>query len=192
MIENLRTSKGIAAIAVFAAFHTVLSALPYTIAIGVSGSITLGVISAPLVGILLGPLSGGIAVMIGSIIGMFINPAGAIFGALSFLPATIGAFSAGFMITKRGYISAAMIVAALFLFFCHPFGQEAMVYPFMHIIAVGVASPKAHGQAITRTATSRIMEGINSPVSPHQLKKVRNAMAITDGTNTAATRSAKA
>ncbi|MCJ7721572.1 hypothetical protein MUO98_04115 [Candidatus Bathyarchaeota archaeon] len=139
MIENLRTPKGIALIAVFAAFHTVLSSLPYTITIGVGGSITLGVVSAPLIGIILGPLSGGISVLIGSIIGMFINPAGAVFGAISFLPATIGAFSAGFTITKRGYISAAMLLAGILGFYSHPFGQEAMAYPFLHIIAVGVA-----------------------------------------------------
>ncbi len=56
MIENLRTPKGIALIAVFAALHTILSSLPYTITIGVGGSITLGVVSAPLIGIILGPI----------------------------------------------------------------------------------------------------------------------------------------
>ena len=139
MIENLRTTKGIALITIFAAFHAVLSILPYTITIGVSGSITLGVISAPLVGIILGPISGGLAVLIGSIVGMFINPAGAIFGALSFLPATVGALSAAYTVTKKGYVSAAMILAGLFLFFSHPFGLDAIIYPFLHIIAVIVA-----------------------------------------------------
>lgn len=136
MLETLRTTKGIALIAVFAAFHTVLSALPYTIAIGVSGSITMGVISAPLIGILLGPITGGLAVLIGSVIGMFINPAGAIFGIASFLPSTLGAFSAGFTIIKRGYISAVMIFAAVLLFYSHPMGREAIFYPFLHIVAL--------------------------------------------------------
>ncbi len=94
MSENLRTTKGIALITVFAALHVALSSLPYTITIGVSGAITLGVISAPLVGIILGPISGGLAILIGSVIGLFINPAGAIFGVLSFLPPTLGALSA--------------------------------------------------------------------------------------------------
>lgn len=156
MIENLRTTKGIAAIAVFAAFHTVLSSLPYTITIGVSGSITLGIISATLVGILLGPITGGLAVLIGSVIGMFINPAGAIFGALSFLPATLGALSAGFTITKRGYISAAMILASILLFYSHPFGREAMVYPFLHITAVIVALVFSTRLAVWSTELSNI------------------------------------
>jgi hypothetical protein len=136
MLEFLRSTKGIALIAVFAAFHTVLSVLPYTIAIGVSGSITLGVVSALLVGIILGPISGGLAVFIGSIIGMFINPAGLIFGVLSFLPATLGAFSAGFTINKKGYISSLMIFICLVLFYIHPYGLDAIFYPFLHIIAI--------------------------------------------------------
>ena len=166
MIENLRTTKGIALMAVFAAFHTVLSSLPFTITIGVSGSITLGVVSAPLVGIILGPISGGFAVLIGSIIGMFINPTGAIFGALSFLPATIGAFSAGFTITKRGYISAAMILAALSLFFSHPFGREATIYPFMHIIAAIVALVFSTQLAVWSTDMSNLKKlGLGIPIA---------------------------
>ena len=39
-IRNIFSAKGIALIVVFAALHTVLSSLPYTIAIGVDGAIT--------------------------------------------------------------------------------------------------------------------------------------------------------
>ncbi len=64
--------------------------------------------------------------------------------------------------------------------------------PIPAIIAVGVARPNAQGQAITSTATKRIMAEIKSPVSPHQTKKVINAISKTNGTKTAATRSASA
>jgi hypothetical protein len=138
-IRNIFSAKGIALIVVFAALHTVLSSLPYTIAIGVDGAITLGVITVPLMGIILGPISGGIAAIIGSVIAMFVNPSGAIFGPASFLPATIGAMSAGFAFEKRGYISAALLLAAIIGFYIHPYGMEAMGYPFLHIIAVVVA-----------------------------------------------------
>ncbi len=156
MFENLRTPKGIALIVVFAALHVVLSSLPYTITIGVSGAITLGVISAPLIGIILGPILGGVTVLIGSVIGMFINPTGAIFGVLSFLPATLGTLSAGFTITKRGYISAAMILASILLFYSHPFGREAMFYPFLHIIALIVALVFSTRLAVWSTELSNI------------------------------------
>jgi len=138
-IRNIFSAKGIALIVVFAALHTVLSSLPYTIAIGVDGAITLGVITVPLMGIILGPISGGIAAIIGSVIAMFINPSGAIFGPVSFLPATIGAMSAGFAFEKRGYISAALLLAAIIGFYIHRYGMEAIGYPFLHIIAVIVA-----------------------------------------------------
>lgn len=135
-IKNIFSTRGIALIAVFAALHAVLSSLPYSIPVGVQGaSITLGVVSAPLIGIILGPISGGISVLIGSIIAMFLNPAGAFFGPFSFLPATVGAFSAGFLLTKRGYISAAMLIAAIVAFYAHPIGLEVIMFPFLHIIA---------------------------------------------------------
>jgi len=139
MFEYLRTPKGIALIAVFAALHTVLSSLPYTITIGVSGSITLGVVSAPLLGILLGPISGGVATMIGSIIAMFTNPAGAFMGAASFIPATVGAISTGFVIKKRGYISAALLAVGILAFYLQPSAGQLLEYPFMHIIALIIA-----------------------------------------------------
>ena len=140
MLEPLRTSKGLSLIALFAALHTVLSILPFSIAIGVSGgSITLGIISATLIGITLGPISGGLAVLIGSVIGMFLNPSGALLLAASFLPPTMGAISSGFLITKRGYISAVMLLVGIIAFYSHTFGLEAIYYPFMHIIALVLA-----------------------------------------------------
>ena len=65
-------------------------------------------------------------------------------------------------------------------------------FPVPAIMAVGVARPRAHGQAMTRTATRRIMAGTNSPVMLHQRPKVTRAITITAGTNMAATRSAMA
>ena len=166
MFESLRTTKGIALIAVFAAFHTILSSLPYSITIGVSGSITLGVISAPLIGILLGPITGGIAVLIGAIIGMFINPAGAIFGFASFLPATLGAFSAGLTIKKQGYISAAIIGLFIVVFYLHPYAADAMYYPFLHAIAIIVALIFSTRLAVWSTETSNIKKlGFGIPIA---------------------------
>jgi len=65
-------------------------------------------------------------------------------------------------------------------------------FPVPDIMAVGVASPRAQGQAMINTATIRIMDGTNSPPTAHQRTKVRKAIPITPGTNTAATLSARA
>ena len=139
MSKPILSSKEIALIAVFASLQAGLSSLPYTISIGVSGQITLGVIGASLIGIVIGPLLGGLAVLIGSFIGVFINPAGAIFGVLSVLPPTLGALSAGFMMLKRGYVPGTVILASVLVFYAHPFGREVLLYPFLDITAMIVA-----------------------------------------------------
>jgi predicted membrane protein len=81
----------VALIAVFATLQALLSVFPFTITIGTSGQITLGVIGGPLIGILLGPFFGGAAVLVGSVVGVFLNPAGALFGFLTVVPPTVGA-----------------------------------------------------------------------------------------------------
>jgi len=138
-------TKTISLIIVFAALHVILSVLPFTITIGVSGQITLGVLSGPLIGILLGPYFGGLTVFIGSIVGMFLNPAGAIFGPLSLLPPVLGAVGAGFIRIKRGYISGALIALFVLIFYINPVGREVLTYPWFHLIAMVIAfSPVAY------------------------------------------------
>lgn len=138
------TTVDVALMAVFAALQAVLSIFPFTITIGVSGQITLGVIGGPLIGILLGPIIGGLAVLIGSVVGVFLNPAGAIFGILTVIPPFFGAVGAGCVKIKRGYIAGVIILASLLIFYAHPFGREAYLYPWLHIVGMIVAfSPLA-------------------------------------------------
>ena len=63
--------------------------------------------------------------------------------------------------------------------------------PVPAMIAVGVAKPRAQGQAITSTATAFRMPVWASPAASHHPRKVSAATPITAGTNTAATRSTK-
>ena len=56
--------------------------------------------------------------------------------------------------------------------------------------AVGVASPSAHGHATTRTATAALHAAAAGSPVPSQKPRVATARAITQGTNTAAIRSA--
>jgi len=139
MSRPFLTTKQLAMVPVFAALQAVLGTLPFTITIGVSGLITLGVIGGPLIGILLGPLLGGLSVLIGSLIGVFVNPAGAIFGVFTVLPPTLGAVGAGFTMQKKGYIAGAIILFSLLAFYAHPFGRESFLYPWLHIIAMIIA-----------------------------------------------------
>jgi len=136
MPSSILTSKQVALVSVFAALQAVLSSLPYTISIGVSGQITLGVLGVPIIGILLGPYLGGLAVLIGSTIGIFTNPGGAIFQAFSVLPPTLGAVGAGFCMRKKSYVAGAIILVSILVFYAHPYGREAFLYPWLHIIAM--------------------------------------------------------
>ena len=59
------------------------------------------------------------------------------------------------------------------------------------MIAVGVARPIAHGQAMISTAIMRTSDGASSPVPIIQMAKVIRAMVTTAGTKMADTWSAR-
>ncbi len=64
--------------------------------------------------------------------------------------------------------------------------------PVPTIIAVGVASPRAHGQAITMTAMKFSIAAVNEMSNTkYQVRKVITANPITIGTKTDATLSAR-
>jgi len=133
------STRYLSAIGVFAALQAVVSVVPFSVTLGVSGNITLGVIAAPLIGLLLGPIAGGIAVAIGSLIGLFLNPGGAIFGFLTVLPPSLGAIATGCVRIKRGYLAGAIILLSVAAFYANPFGRDSVLYPWMHILAMILA-----------------------------------------------------
>lgn len=156
------SSTQISLVIVFAALQVLLTTLPLSITIGVAGSITLGAAGGPIIGILLGPALGGLATLIGSLIGCFINPSGAIFGFLTVIPPLLGAFGAGCIRVKRGYVIGGVILALLLIFYAHPFGREAYIFPWLSIIAMIVAfSPLAvlAGSAFASENISKILFG---------------------------------
>ncbi len=57
--------------------------------------------------------------------------------------------------------------------------------------AVGVARPRAHGHAMTRTATAAVNARLESPVNTSQARNVTTAIPRTIGTKTALMRSAR-
>jgi len=157
------STVNIALIATFAALQALLTSFPFTITIGVSGQITLGIVGGSLIGILLGPIIGGLAVSIGSLVGVFLNPAGAIFGIFTVIPPFFGAFGAGCIKIKRGYVVGAVILASLLVFYAHPFGREAFMYPWLHIVAMIVAfSPFAYlaGSTFSSSKSAKLIFGV--------------------------------
>ena len=63
--------------------------------------------------------------------------------------------------------------------------------PVPTMIAVGVASPSAHGQAMTKTATAALIPSEAGPPKTSQLASVTAAATSTIGTKTAEIRSAR-
>ena len=63
--------------------------------------------------------------------------------------------------------------------------------PVPTMIAVGVASPRAHGQAMISTATAAVTATDAGSPAPSQNPRVAAAIVMTTGTNTAAIRSAR-
>ena len=126
----------VALIADFGALQALLSVLPFTITIGVSGQITLGVIGGPLIGLILGPFFGGSAVLVGSLAGVFLNPAGAIFGFLTVIPPTVAAVAAGFTKLRQGYVAGGLILLFLLIFYANPVGAQVYVFTWFHILGM--------------------------------------------------------
>ena len=150
------TARHISAIAVFAAVQAVVSVIPFSIAIGVSGSITLGVVTAPLIGLLLGPVSGGFSVLVGSLVGLFLNPAGAIFGVLTPLPSALGAMATGCVRNNRSYVPGAIILVSVGAFYSHPFGRAALFYPWLNVVAMLLAFSPIANLAASYLATAEL------------------------------------
>ncbi len=123
---------------VFAAVHLVLSIIPAIPAVG-GGAISLGAISGPLVGFLLGPIYGTLAVLIGTIIGLWANPTAAILGSFVIFPPTVGAFVAATIRAKKAIVVPVFTIYAALLFFLGPLGEYTLIYMQVHIIAAILA-----------------------------------------------------
>ena len=119
---------------VFAAFHLILSIIPTFPGIG-GGAISLGMISGPLVGFLLGPIYGTFAVLIGSILSLWLNPTVPMLGPFTIIPPTVGAFVAASIRSKKPQVVLPVMAYAFFLFLVSPVGSGAIGFLWLHAIA---------------------------------------------------------
>jgi hypothetical protein len=119
---------------IFAAVHLVITLIPFSIGIGGGGEISFGLVSAPILGFLLGPFFGVIAVVIGSVIAMFINPAIALIGPFTVIATAAGAFAAGAMRTKLRVAVPALFLVAMGVFLVSPIGLLIPHFLLFHFI----------------------------------------------------------
>jgi len=126
---------------IFAAVHLVITLIPFSIGIGGGGEISFGLVSAPIIGFLLGPFFGVIAVIIGSVIAIFINPGIAILGIFTVLATAAGAFAAGLMRTKWRLIVPILFILTMEVFLFSPIGTYVPEFLIFHLVVLLLSVP---------------------------------------------------
>lgn len=128
-------SYRIALSGVFATFHLILSIIPAFPGIG-GGAMSLGMISGPLVGFLLGPIYGTMSVLIGSVLGIWLNPTVPLLGPFTVIPPTIGAFVAASIRGKQPMSVILVMLVSFSIFLIGPISGIAFPFLWLHILAI--------------------------------------------------------
>jgi len=131
----------IARIGVFSALYVVTGLIPISIFIGAPSFLALNLIITPTMAILLSPIEAFSASLIGGIIGLYIAPAQAMFGAFSIMLPVAGATfgSLAFHRGKKGSLIAGVFLLSSILAYLirnHPFPY--FISP--HIAALGIVA----------------------------------------------------
>jgi hypothetical protein len=125
---------------IFAAIHTILALIPSFPAIGVEGgTLSLGMISGPMVGFLLGPFFGTIAVIIGSIIAGFVNPAILVIGPFTVIATATGALVAGLIRVGKPFFVPIIYVIVIVFYLIGPLGLLLPVFVWFHLICLALS-----------------------------------------------------
>ncbi|MHA1770233.1 MAG: hypothetical protein ACTSYL_01760 [Candidatus Thorarchaeota archaeon] len=120
-------------IGIFAAIQVVATIMPFSVAIGTEGTISIGLITAPLIGILLGPYAGPVAVGIGSLLGIWVNPLSGVMGFFTPIATISGAFAAGAIRNGKGLYVPPIYFVGVIGFLFSPIGVLAHSYLWLHI-----------------------------------------------------------
>jgi hypothetical protein len=90
-------------------------------------------ISASVVGYLLGPFFGTVSVLIGSYLGIFINPEIALLGIATPIATATGALAAGLMRVRKPIFIPIIYVAAMVLYLVSPIGPQVPELLWFHL-----------------------------------------------------------
>ena len=110
-----RESLYVSVVAALAALHIVLSYAPPLV-----GFRRMSIVMEPLEGIIAGPYLGFLAAAIGWIGGRFMRPDGFWIENLFGIAEAVGALGAGFLISRRWYLTAGIYAVLLAAFLAHP------------------------------------------------------------------------
>ncbi|MFW9919620.1 MAG: hypothetical protein ACFFED_08475 [Candidatus Thorarchaeota archaeon] len=119
---------------IFAALHLVITLIPFSLSVSGTGAISFGMISAAIVGYLLGPFYGTLSVLIGSYIGIFINPEIAVIGLTTPIATAAGALAAGLIRIKKAEFVVGIYIVAMVAYLVGPIGILVPEALWFHVI----------------------------------------------------------
>ncbi len=156
-------TRRLATIAVFAAIYAILSLVPVSRLVANVSFLTLAEVFSPLAGMALGPLEGGLAVFVGTFVGIALgHPVG--FDGLDFIPGVVAAVTGGLAMQGKVKVTAALSIVLYVVYMVDPLsspiinvGGVPVPFLWMHMLSlvvfVGVAYLRRMGAGFISLAT---------------------------------------
>lgn len=182
MVPRGRRSLYVTVIAALASLHIVLSYAPPLV-----GFRRMSIVLEPLEGIIAGPYLGFLAATIGWIGGRFVRPDSIWIENLFGIAEPIGALGAGFLISKKWYLTAGIYAFLLLAFLVHPLARLIPLWTlwdtYLGFVSVFAAAFFVHRLHDSRSSASRLVPtiGLTAFVAVELDVMVRVFMLIVGG-----------
>jgi hypothetical protein len=159
MIPRSRRSLSVSVVAVLAALHIVLSYFPPFV-----GFRRMSILIEPMEGIIAGPYLGFLAAAVGWIGGRFVRPDSFWIENLFGIAEAVGALGAGFLVSRKWYLTAGIYGALLVVFLVHPLARQIPLWTlwdtYLGFMAVFVAAFFVRRIRDDKTIASRLLPAI--------------------------------
>jgi hypothetical protein len=156
MKAGRQLSLYVTVVATLAALHIVLSYAPPPV-----GFRRISIVMEPLEGIIAGPSLGFLAATIGWAGGRFVRPDSFWIENMFGIAEAFGALGAGFLISRRWYLTAGIYGVQLVAFLLHPLARSIPLWTlwdtYLGFLAIFVTAYFAHGLARARLVASRLV-----------------------------------
>jgi len=162
MIQKGRISLYVTVVATLAALHIVLSYAPPLV-----GFRRMSIVMEPLEGIIAGPYLGFLAAAIGWIGGRFIRPDAFWIENLFGVAEAVGALGAGFLISRRWYLTAGIYAVSLAAFLVHPLSMHIPLWTlwdtylgFLVVFAAAFLVRRLHGAMLSPARLAPVVASV--------------------------------
>jgi hypothetical protein len=137
-------TRALATIAIFAAIYAVLSLIPVSRLVGNVSFLTMAEVFSPLAGMVRGPFQGGLAVLVGTFVGIALGHPLA-FDGLDFIPGVISAVTAGYAMKGNVKVTVALTLVMYVVYMLDPLsatfvyvGGTPVPFLWMHVLSLVV------------------------------------------------------